>query len=231
MGRAILRAAEGSPTVTVRAKTLGGALARWRRRAPRISGRAALFFFSALALGVAGTIVVERRLPAPPSPPPPTQAEARSASDRSAQAKPVESEPVEKPFIPPRENRVFDKTTEPEGEGAMAGNRKTRRERGARVGAPVFEPTATSSAELEPPRRWQGFLTDSNCTEKGGQQGELHVRCAERCIREGAEPMLFSRGCLYKIEGYSDIEVSRGKPLDFKGWLDPRSRTITVAPD
>ncbi len=232
MGRAILRAAEGSPTVTVRAKSLVGTMARWRRRAPRISGRAALFFFSALALGVVGTIVVESRLPAPPEPPPTRQTPAQSGTDLSVKrTHPAESHrPAEKPFIPPRENRVFNKSTEP-GSGSNGPTREAQRQRRAGVGAPVFESTATNTINLEPPRRWQGFLTDSNCAEKGGQQGALHVRCAERCVREGAQPMLYSRGKLYKIEGFSNITVRCGEPLSFKGWLTPETNTIIAAPD
>ncbi len=232
MGRAILRAAEGSPTVTVRSKTLGGTVSRWRRRAPRISGRAALFFFSALALGVAGTIMVERRLPAPPDPPPVRQTQAQSVTDLSVKrTDPAEShKPVEKPFIPPRENRVFKKSTEPSS-GPNGPTRQGPVERSAGGGGPVFEPAAANAMDLEPPRRWKGFLTDGNCAEKGGQQGALHVRCAERCIREGAQPMLYSRGKLYTFEGFSNITVSRGEPLTFKGWLNPRTKTITVAPD
>ena len=230
MGRAVLRAAEGSPTVTVRSKTLLGTVSRWRRRAPRISGRAALFFFSALALGVVGTIVVEHRLPAPPDPPRVRQTQAQSVTDLSVKrTDPAEShKPVGKPFIPPRENRVFQKSTEPSS-GPNGPAPQGQAERSAAVGAPVFELAAANAMDLEPPRRWKGFLTDGNCAEKGGQQGVLHVRCAERCIREGAQPMLYSRGKLYRIEGFSNITVSRGEPLTFKGWLNPQTNTITVA--
>ena len=232
MGRAILRAAEGSPTVTVRSQALGETMSRWRRRAPRISGRAALFFFSAVALGVAGTIVVESRLPAAAHPPPTRQTQAQSGADLSGrQAAPDEGrQPTEKPFIPPRENRVFNKSGET-SVGPNESNRESERERRTGVGAPVFKPAATNTVDLEPPRRWEDFLTDSNCTEKGGQQGELHVRCAERCIREGAQPMLYSRGKLYRIEGFSNITVSRGEPISFKGWLNSQTNAITAAPD
>ena len=149
MGRAILRAAEGSPTVTVRAKSLVGTMARWRRRAPRISGRAALFFFSALALGVVGTIVVESRLPAPPEPPPTRQTPAQSGTDLSVkQTHPAESHrPAEKPFIPPRENRVFNKSTEP-GSGSNGPTREAQRQRRAGV-APRF-----SSPPPQTPSIW-----------------------------------------------------------------------------
>jgi serine/threonine protein kinase len=230
MGRAILRAAEGSPTVTVRSKALGETMSRWRRRAPRISGRAALFFFSALALGVAGTIVVERRLPATPAPPPVRQTQARAATDLSVRPAPPTGSQAsgERPFIPPRENRVFEKSTEPSS-GPNGPTREDQGERSAGVGTPVFDPAPTNAMDLEPPRRWKGFLTDSNCEEKGGQQGALHVRCAERCIREGAQPMLYSRGKLYRIEGFSNITVSRGEPITFKGWLNSQTNTITVA--
>jgi serine/threonine protein kinase len=226
LGRALVRAAEGSPTVTVRSKTLGETMSRWRWRAPRISGRAALFFFSALALGVAGTIVVERRLPVPPDPPTAMQTQTIATTEQ-----PVEgSKSVNRPAIPPRENRVFEKSPEPgfepiglspEGEASGA----------------TLEPTATNALDLEPPppspkpRRWVGFLTDTNCAEKGGHQGALHVRCAERCIREGAQPMLYSRGKLYKIDGLSRVMVRRGRPLAFQGWLNPDTKTITVAQD
>ena len=43
--------------------------------------------------------------------------------------------------------------------------------------------------------------------------------------------MLYSRGKLYKFEGFSNITVRRGEPLSFKGWLTPETNTIIAAPD
>jgi tRNA A-37 threonylcarbamoyl transferase component Bud32 len=69
-------------------------------------------------------------------------------------------------------------------------------------------------------REWTGFLTDGDCGETGGLQGLLHLRCAERCIREGQQPMLYSRGKLYRIEGFDRIRLEKGEPLRFRGWLE-----------
>lgn len=77
-------------------------------------------------------------------------------------------------------------------------------------------------ATLAPPpiREWSGFLTDADCGATGGKQGALHLRCAERCIRAGQTPMLYTRGKLYRLDGYQHITIVRGEPLRFKGWLE-----------
>lgn len=94
---------------------------------------------------------------------------------------------------------------------------------------PAYESDRTTTAatqarrELSAPplvREWTGFLTDADCGAIGGKQGALHLRCAERCIRAGQQPMLYSRGKLYRLDGYQHITVVRGEPLRFKGWLE-----------
>lgn len=74
----------------------------------------------------------------------------------------------------------------------------------------------------EPPkmREWSGWLTDGDCGETGGKQGALHLRCAERCIRAGQQPMLYSGGKLYRIDGYEHVRIVRGEPLTVRGWLE-----------
>jgi serine/threonine protein kinase len=69
-------------------------------------------------------------------------------------------------------------------------------------------------------REWVGFLTDEDCGTTGGEQGALHLRCAERCIRDGQQPMLYSRGKLYRLDGLDRLTLVRGEPLRFKGWLE-----------
>lgn len=71
-----------------------------------------------------------------------------------------------------------------------------------------------------PIREWTGFLTDDDCGVTGGTQGALHLRCAERCIRDGKQPMLYAKGRLYRIEGLDRITIVRGEPLRFRGWLE-----------
>lgn len=71
-----------------------------------------------------------------------------------------------------------------------------------------------------PIREWTGFLTDDDCGVTGGTQGALHLRCAERCIRDGKQPMLYTKGRLYRIEGLDRITIVRGEPLSFRGWLE-----------
>jgi hypothetical protein len=95
---------------------------------------------------------------------------------------------------------------------------------------PVSRPTMASasrapemtgeSADLPEIRRWTGFLTDGDCGATGGAQGSLHLRCAERCIREGQKPMLYARGKLYRLDGFERIELYRDQPLRFRGWLE-----------
>jgi serine/threonine protein kinase len=71
-----------------------------------------------------------------------------------------------------------------------------------------------------PIREWTGFLTDADCGATGGTQGALHLRCAERCIRDGKQPMLYTKGRLYRLEGLERVTVVRGEPLRFRGWLE-----------
>jgi serine/threonine-protein kinase len=88
----------------------------------------------------------------------------------------------------------------------------------------------TTSENADPPqiRRWTGFLTDEDCGATGGAQGILHLRCAERCIRDGKSPMLYARGKLYRLDGFERITLYRDEPLRFRGWLE--GDTIHVAP-
>jgi hypothetical protein len=85
--------------------------------------------------------------------------------------------------------------------------------------SPAAERTPARS-ELPEIRRWTGFLTDEDCGATGGAQGLLHLRCAERCIREGKSPMLYARGRLYRLEGFERIEILRDEPLRFRAWLE-----------
>jgi hypothetical protein len=78
-------------------------------------------------------------------------------------------------------------------------------------------------------RRWTGFLTDQDCGATGGEQGALHVRCAEKCIREGKKPMFYARGKLYRLDGLERIELFRDQPLRFRGWVDGNTLHV-VAP-
>jgi hypothetical protein len=77
-------------------------------------------------------------------------------------------------------------------------------------------------------RTWSGFLTDEDCGATGGKQGVLHLRCAERCIREGKAPMLYSRGRLYRLDGLEQLTVHREGPLTFQAWLE--RDTLHVVP-
>jgi hypothetical protein len=78
-------------------------------------------------------------------------------------------------------------------------------------------------------RRWRGYLTDDQCRELGGQQGELHLKSALRCIREGRRPMLYAEnGKLYYLEGFERIQLVEDAPLAFRGRLDSEANTIHV---
>jgi hypothetical protein len=78
----------------------------------------------------------------------------------------------------------------------------------------------TQTVELPEIRRWTGFLTDEKCAATGGEQGSLHLRCAEVCIREGKKPMFYSRGKLYWLDGFEHLTLLRDEPLRFRGWLE-----------
>jgi hypothetical protein len=78
----------------------------------------------------------------------------------------------------------------------------------------------TQTVELPEIHRWTGFLTDEDCGATGGAQGSLHLRCAERCIREGKKPMLYSRGRLYWLDGFEHLTVFHDQPLRFRAWLE-----------
>ena len=88
--------------------------------------------------------------------------------------------------------------------------------------------TTGGRVELPEIRRWTGFLTDEDCGATGGAQGSLHFRCAERCIRDGMKPMLYSRGRLYQLDGFERIALFRDQPMRFRGWLE--GDTIHVVP-
>ena len=87
----------------------------------------------------------------------------------------------------------------------------------------VSSATSTTSRGFDRPTRiraWTGWLTDADCGATGGKQGALHLRCAERCIRSGQQPMLDSRGKLYRIDGFENVTIVRGEPLTVRGWLE-----------
>jgi serine/threonine-protein kinase len=86
--------------------------------------------------------------------------------------------------------------------------------------AAAGEPDTLPSHEEIPIREWTGFLTDEDCGVTGGQQGSLHLRCAERCIRGGKQPRFYSRGKLYRLDGFERLSPVRGEPLRFRGWLE-----------
>ncbi|MFQ5788948.1 MAG: protein kinase [Acidobacteriota bacterium] len=94
----------------------------------------------------------------------------------------------------------------------------------------IIRTASTGSGASHPPlRRWEGWLTDGDCRERGGIEGAAHLRCAERCIRLGRQPLLYSGRRLYYLKGYQRILIERGKPLVFTGWLDYETNTIHVA--
>lgn len=88
------------------------------------------------------------------------------------------------------------------------------------VGPNTANSTSRGFDEPPPIREWTGWLTDADCGATGGKQGALHLRCAERCIRAGQQPMLYSRGKLYRIDGFDNVTIVRGEPLKIRGWLE-----------
>jgi serine/threonine protein kinase len=100
----------------------------------------------------------------------------------------------------------------------------------------VFEERSSAKAERPKPtpaepiiRQWKGYLTDEQCREKGGQEGELHLKSALRCIREGWRPMLYTENQeLFYLENFERIRLRHDAPLVFRGWLDRKTNTIHV---
>jgi serine/threonine protein kinase len=95
--------------------------------------------------------------------------------------------------------------------------------------APPSRARTPSPSDPTSTRRWEGFLTDEQCREVGGQQGALHLESALRCIKEGKRPMLYTKeGKLYYLDGFEKIELVEDAPLVFWGWLDGETNTIHV---
>ena len=101
-----------------------------------------------------------------------------------------------------------------------AGSAPTPASRSMTASASRAPEEAGNKAELPEIRRWTGFLTDEKCGATGGTQGALHLRCAEACIRDGKKPLLYSRGKLYRLDGFERITLFRDEPLRFRGWLE-----------
>ncbi|HSF16465.1 MAG TPA: serine/threonine-protein kinase [Vicinamibacteria bacterium] len=76
-------------------------------------------------------------------------------------------------------------------------------------------------------REWTGTLTDEDCSVSGGKMGELHLECAQRCLREGKRPMLYSRGRLYRLDGLDKIDLSGSGLVTFMGWLEVDTIHVT----
>jgi serine/threonine-protein kinase len=87
-------------------------------------------------------------------------------------------------------------------------------------------PEKTLSPRPESPVLWEGYLTDSNCRVRGAVDN--HWRCLERCLREGARPMFYSKGRLYSLRGLERIAGDRNRTVAFEGWLDPKTNIISV---
>jgi serine/threonine protein kinase len=230
-GRAFMLAAAESPTVTIKSTALGRAMSDWKRRTARlrIRRRAALMAGAVLVLATVGSVLfgqllgLPEGLPRPHSPDNGSVASSVPFPERSRTEGRQPSVDVSPGVLPPATATSTPALGLPVESNAGGGT-------AASDALSTESPASPTTVNERPPlRRWQGFLTDENCREQGGLQGALHLRCAQRCIREGAQPMLYSKGKLYKIEGLELIELKRGKPLDFKGRLDPKTNTITVA--
>jgi hypothetical protein len=113
---------------------------------------------------------------------------------------------------------------------AETGGQPTPKPRSAPTSVAHVAEKAGDDAPPPEIRRWTGYLTDEDCGATGGAQGTLHFRCAERCIHEGKAPMLYSRGKLYRLEGFERIELFRDQPLQFRGFLEGDTIHV-VAPD
>jgi serine/threonine protein kinase len=68
-----------------------------------------------------------------------------------------------------------------EHEGSTGTSRPAANAGSNRTSAPI------ETVQVPEIHKWTGFLTDEDCGATGGAQGSLHLRCAERCIREGKE--------------------------------------------
>jgi hypothetical protein len=96
--------------------------------------------------------------------------------------------------------------------------------------SPPIRERAIAVANVPEIARFTGFLTDEKCGAIGGSQGLLHLKCAEQCIRDGRQPMLYSRGKLYRLDGLERIEIVRDGPLRFRGWLEGNTIHVVAPP-
>jgi serine/threonine protein kinase len=96
--------------------------------------------------------------------------------------------------------------------------------------SPPIRERAVTVANVPEIARFTGFLSDDKCGAKGGSQGLLHLKCAEQCIRDGRQPLLYSRGRLYRLDGFERIEMVRDGPLRFRGWLEGNTIHVVAPP-
>ena len=82
--------------------------------------------------------------------------------------------------------------------GLDSGTKQRSTELGG-VNRPTSSSPPRATSRILPITIWTGYLTDEDCGIRGGQQGELHLRCAQKCIREGKRPYLYSDGKLFEL--------------------------------
>lgn len=95
---------------------------------------------------------------------------------------------------------------------------------------PLTTTTSANSESLIAETIWTGYLTDEDCGIRGGKQGGLHLRCAEKCIREGKQALLYAKGKLFPLEGLDRLRLVPGEALRFRGRLHPEGVLEIVAP-
>ena len=71
---------------------------------------------------------------------------------------------------------------------------------------------------------WTGYISDSNCGPK--KAGEAHASCAQKCVKEGADPILVVGKKAYKIADKSKVMDFVGKKVTVTGTVD--GDTVTV---
>lgn len=74
----------------------------------------------------------------------------------------------------------------------------------------------------------KGWVTDARCKEMGARPD--HWVCAQRCVRDGYQPLFASGGKLYSLVGLDRILGDKNKEVTVSGFLDSIANTFTVAP-
>ena len=94
--------------------------------------------------------------------------------------------------------------------------------------APTYasiEPAKGSSTVNIKPKSWTGYISDSHCGIKGSKEG--HVDCANKCIKEGAAPVLVVGKKIYTFSNPDAVLEHAGHKVKITGTVAKDVITVT----